>query len=258
LVAGRDFAASDGASAAPVVIVNEALAARLWPGQRPVGQSLFLGDTALGVVGVAANTKYVTPTEAPRPFFYLPIEQYPAPRPSMLVRTSGEAAAIAAEVRSVLGELPEPIVASGLETMDAVVGASFGQQVVFARVVGLFGLTAMLLALAGAYGVTSYRVSQRTAEIGIRMALGARRHQVTCAVIRGTFIMAVIGVVIGTLLAAAATPALAGLIPGVTATDAPTFLIATFGLLMAVTLAGLAPALRASRVDPLIAVRRDP
>jgi len=257
LLAGRDFTPADNAAGAPVVIVNEALAARFWPEDKPVGQSLFIGDTAFEVIGVAATSKYATLAEGPVPFFFRPLERFPARRPSLLVRTSGDATLLAEQIRSALGELPGTIVARDLATMDEVVAASFGRHIVFAQVVGLFGLIALMLAVAGAYGATSYMVSRRTAEIGVRMALGAHPNGVLLSVVRGTMGLAVIGVTIGSLLAAVATPALASLIPGVEPTGASTFLIAASCLLFSVALAGLVPARRASRVDPLTALRRE-
>jgi predicted permease len=257
LLAGRDFAPSDSAEAAPVTIVNDTLAGLLWPDENAVGRTLYVGGNPHRVVGVATTTKHVTLTEGPRPFFYLPLAQHPVQRPSLIVRSSTDPASMGDAMRATLAELSGSVAARRLTTMDTVVAESFGEQVLLARVIGLFGVLALTLALAGAYGVTSYLVNQRTGEIGIRMALGARSGEVMTTVVRGTVLRAAAGVVLGTGLAAAATPALASLVPGVAPTDPLTFALAAASLLAAVAVAGFLPARRASRVDPVTALRHE-
>jgi putative ABC transport system permease protein len=152
--------------------------------------------------------------------------------------------------------MPGNVVARQFATMERVVVDAYGAQRAFARIVGLFGALALALAVAGAYGVTSYLVSRRATEIGIRMALGARSGAVVGAVLRRCLLLGGAGVGVGSGLAWLATPSLGGLILDVAPSDPPTFLLVGAGLLAAVTLAGVVPARRAARVDPLDALRQ--
>jgi len=257
LLLGRDFAAGDDLDAPPVAIINEALAERFWPGEDAVGKALSPGAARLEVVGVVATTKYASLTERPTPFLYLPLEQTPQRLPSLLIRSRGAPLAIAGDVRTALAELPGHVAARTFTTMDQIVASSFGEQALFARVVGLFGLLGLVLAVAGAYGVTSFLVSRRTAEIGVRMALGARAGEIRRSIVRRAVGVALVGVLLGTALAALLTPLLAGLAPAVAPTDLTTFVVAGLSLLVAVALAGWLPARRASRVDPVTALRHE-
>ena len=257
LLRGRDFADSDALDSGAVMIVNEALAEHVWPGEQAVGNHLYLGSTPTEVVGVAATSKYFALTESPQPYFYTPLTQANGTRRTLLIRTTGAPAELIPQVRSEIVELPGTIAARRLATLPDIIASTYGSQGVFAKVIGMFGFLALVLAVVGAYGVTSYLVTRRTVEIGIRVAPGAQAGSVMRTVMRQTATLGVLGVALGVVLARAATPALAGLIEGVDPTDAPTFLFVAATLLASVALAGLIPARRAARVDPLIALRRE-
>ncbi len=257
LLKGRDFMAADDTSAPRVAVVNEALAQRFWPGDEPLGRYILVRAQPYEVIGVVATSKYRSLTERPTPFLYTAFAQQRIGQPSLMIRATGEPADIAPRIAPILESLEGTIIARGLVTMDQVITASFGQQAMFARVVGLFGVIALLLAVAGAYGVTSYVVNQRTAEIGIRIAIGASSGAVVRSVVLSTVSLATIGVALGVLLAAAAAPTLASLTPGIAPSDPPTFVVAASVMLLSVAFAGLVPARRASRVDPLIALRNE-
>lgn len=264
LRAGREFDAADTAGGPPVLIVNELLAEELWPGETALGRYLYFGDQAAEVVGVVAAARFASIAETPAPVFYLPLAQATAATtgtaPALLVRTaagSGDPATLVAPLRDLLAGVPGNVVARQLATMEQVVAANYGAQRAFARVVGLFGVIALALAIAGAYGVTSYLVSQRANEIGIRMALGARTGTVVGGVLRRCALLGAAGVAVGGALAWLATPSIGSLIVGVAPSDPITFLLVAAALLIAVTLAGVVPARRAARVDPLNALRQE-
>jgi predicted permease len=257
LRAGRDFSEADLDGPPRVIIVNEVLARELWPGEAAVGQTLYAGTMPLQVVGVAATAKYFALSEPPQRFFYTPLDPASDPRAALLLRTSGSPATLAARVRNEIQALPGAIAARRLATLDDIVAATYGPQRAFAEVTGLFALLAFVLAVAGTYGLTSYLVSRRTVEIGIRVALGARSASVLRGVLRQTLLLGLIGVVLGLLAARAAVPALSSLVPGIEPTDLTTFAVVAASLLASVALAGFFPARRAARIDPLIALRRE-
>jgi predicted permease len=257
LVQGRAFDSRDREGSAPVAIVNESFARRFWPGENPIGRRFSSRrGGAREVIGVAKDGKYWSLTEAPQPHFYEPFAQAYEPDMVLVVRAAGDARSILpALIREAHALDPElPVEAN---TMAEHLGYALLPQRVGATVLGVFGLVAALLAAFGLYGVMSYVVSQRTAEIGIRMALGARSRDVRMLVVRRALALTVAGLGIGLISAAAATRLLGAFLVDVSPTDPTT--LATVAALFAVVavLASWLPASRAAAVDPMRALRTE-
>ena len=255
LVQGRGFEPSDREGTAPVAVVNESFARRFWPGDNPIGRRF---STARGgtreVVGVARDGKYWSLTEEPQPHFYEPFAQAYEADMVLLVRTAsdprGILPALTREARALDPELPVEA-----NTMTEHLGFALLPQRLGAVVLGLFGVVAASLAALGLYGVMSYVVSQRTAEIGIRMALGARPRDVRALVVRRALALTLTGLGVGLAGALAATRVLASFLVEVSPTDPAT--LATVALLFTsvALLASWLPARRAASVDPMRALR---
>ena len=257
LVRGRGFSEDDRPGAAPVAVVNEAFARRFWPGREAIGRRFSSGRGGTRtVVGVAKDGKYWSLTEGPQPHFYEPFAQAYEADMTLLVRTGGDARSLVPTLtREILALDPElPVEAS---TVPEHVAYALLPQRIGATVLGIFGLVAAALAAFGLYGVMSYLVSQRTAEIGIRMALGARSSDVRRLVLRRALSLTFVGIALGLLGAVGIARALAAFLVDVSATD-PATLAAVVALFTAVAvLASWLPARRAAAVDPMRALRSD-
>lgn len=254
---GRPFNESDREGAPQVAIINEALARRMWPGENPIGKSLPAGGF-LPVVGVVGNVKYGSLMAEPRPELYLPyLQRLGVPQSALVIRTASDPSKLTASVRKRIRELHSDQPVNEVRTMEELIANSVSRPRFYTVLLGVFGGLALLLAAAGVYGVMSYSVSQRHHEIGIRMALGARPTDVLKLVVSQGARYVVIGVAIGLGGAFAATRLLASLLYGITPTDPPTFAVISL-LLLAVALAAIyVPAHRASRVDPMVALRHE-
>jgi predicted permease len=254
LVAGRAFLSADTATSRPVAVVNETLAHRLWPDRSPVGERLWHGAAQREVVGVVRDTKVRSLGEDPQPQIYLSLAQAFRPRARLLVRGEGDlTAAVRRQVAAIAPDLP---VMESTPLREAITFALFPQRMA-AAIAGALGVLGLALAATGLYGVVAYSVSQRTREMGVRQALGARHTDLTALVLGRGLRLTLAGVAAGGALAIALTRVLRGLLHGVSPTDVPTFL--AVGLLMT-TVAALAsylPARRAARVDPMIALRTE-
>ena len=254
IVSGRGFEPADRAGAAPVAVVNESFARRFWPGQNPIGRRITIGAGTREVVGVARDGKYRLLTEAAQPHFYEPSPQVYEPDMVLVARTAADARSLAAlltrEARALDPELP--VEAS---TMEEHLGLAVLPQRIGAAVLGLFGAVAALLAVFGLYGVMSYVVSRRTPEIGLRVALGARAHDVRMLVVRRALALTLTGIGIGLLGAAALGRVLGAFLVDVSPSE-PGVLLAVSGLFTLVALlASWLPAQRAATVDPMRALR---
>jgi len=252
LVTGRAFVSADTPTSRPVAVVNETLARRVWPGRSPVGERLWQGAAQRQVVGVVRDVKVRSLGEDPQPQIYVPLAQGFRPRARLLVRGEGDlAAAVRRQVATLAPDLP---VMESSPLREAITFALFPQRMA-AAIAGALGALGLALAATGLYGVVAYSVSQRTREMGVRLALGARRSDVMALVLGRGLRLTLAGVAAGGVLAAALTPAVRGMLHGVSPTDGPTFL--AVGLLMTAVaaLASYLPARRASRVDPLVALR---
>ena len=264
LTRGRAFSTGDVRGTEPVVILSESAAARLWPDGDPIGRHLELGTT-LGqglraggvVVGLAADVHSLGPSVPIRPTIYLAHAQFPVSTVSVVLRTSGEAAALIAPAASALRDLDPDVPMFRVRSMEQLVAASVAEPRLYTVLIACFATTALLLAAIGLYGVLSFAVGQRTREIGIRMALGAGRGHVLRMVMWQAARLASIGIIAGLAVAAVASRALRAQLFEVTPTDLATYLIVSGALLAVSLLASSLPAIRAARVDPLRAIRHD-
>jgi putative ABC transport system permease protein len=257
MLRGRDFAETDSQQAPKVMIINEAMANRFWPDQDPVGKRLKLfGDQDFRqVVGIVADSKYNSLTEPRRPFMYIPLLQEYAPQVNLHVRTAADSRAMIAALRNEVQQIDPSLSVLNVQTLNERVQNSLGGERTQATLLGSGGVLALLLAAVGLYGVMSYSVAQRTREIGIRMALGAGRGNVMGLVLKQGLTLVTAGIVLGLGSAFAVTRLLASLLFGVSAVDPITF-AGTSVLLIAVALtASYVPARRATKVDPIIALR---
>ncbi|HYL09694.1 MAG TPA: ABC transporter permease [Candidatus Acidoferrales bacterium] len=258
LRAGREFSDQDSTNSPPVVLINESAARRFWPGEDPVGRQINLeGIAALTVVGVAADTRQSGLGAASRAEIFLNYLQPGPPWPflTMVARTDGDPMALAATLKSATQQVDHDVPITRVRTMDEVLANSLAQPQLFAALLGVFASLALTLAAVGLYGVVSYTVSQRTHEMGIRMALGAERGNVLWLVLRQGLGLGLAGTAIGTLCALAANQTLVHLVPSTKPGD-PLTLTAVPALLLLVALAAsYIPARRATRVDPVVALR---
>jgi len=258
LLSGREFDDRDRADSPPVVLVNQSAARKFWPGENSIGKRLRLGDTKAPwktVVGVVGDVLHRGLDASQTLQVYLPEAQFVDSDMMLVVRTSNEPASLAAAVRSAITAIDPQAPVSGVATMQDVVSASVANQRFGVILFTLFAAVALLLAALGIYGVISYGVTQRTHEIGIRVALGAKRSEVLALVVGEAMKPALLGAVLGLAAAFGLTRLLAGLLFAVKPADPATFAL-VFILLIAVSLlACYLPARRAMRVDPIVALR---
>jgi predicted permease len=255
LLRGRVFDERDRAGAQPVAIVNETMARQAWPGQDPVGQ-LLQGRTGrpLLVVGLVRDTKYRTIGEDPNPFVYISAAQTNEPIMRLLLRARG--ASLIPQVRSIVAEMNPhlPMEASTLTDLTAVVLLPHRLASWLAAVVAIIGA---FLAAIGIYGLAAYNVTQRTREIGVRVALGALRVQVMRLILSGAAKPVVVGAAIGLLVSSLLTDLLAGMLYGVRPLDPVSFVGGALSLIAVAALASLAPARRAASINPVDALRAE-
>ena len=257
LIDGREFTERDSTDAPRVVIINETMASRYWPGQNPIGKRIRVGNERnpfSEVVGLAEDGKYTTLGEAPTPYMFVPLGQNYDGRMTLVVR-GARAAQLMPAIRQEVRALDETLPLFGAKTIQEFMTRSLSGAQFAATLVTLFGVLAMLLAAVGIYGVMNYSVSTRTREIGIRMALGANRVEVLKMVLKQGMSLAGIGVVIGLALAFVLTRMMTSLLFGVSATDQITFIAISLLLAVVALAACYIPARRATRVDPMVALR---
>jgi predicted permease len=258
LLAGRDFTDFDREKGLPVAIVNEAMARLLWPGQEAVGKrfSLYANRTILyQVVGVVEDAFVFQIGEEPQPVVYFPMRQQYASAASLEVRTAGNPEALIATVRNQVRQLDPNLAFTNVQTATEILSEGLWAARMEAALLGLFGLLALVLASVGIYGVLAYSVTQRTAEIGIRMALGAQSGEVLRLVLRQGMTLAVIGAILGLAAGLLLARTAASLLYGVSATDPVIYVGTTVLLLSVALLACYIPARRATRIDPAVALR---
>ncbi len=258
VVAGRAFSPSDVADGRRVAIVNETMARRFWPGGNAVGGRVHLSGRESApheVIGVAGDHKVRSVGEDPRPYLHVPVA--PTRSIGLLVRTKIPADAALAALRQALLALEPAIVFTEDVSAAQVAATTMAPTRLGAMVIGAFGALALGLATVGLYGVTAYSVSRRTREVGVRMAIGATRGQVVRMILAQGARLALIGVVLGALAAAAAGRILESLLYGVSSMDPMAYGLAAGTLLLVAGAANLAPALAAARVDPLRALRSE-
>jgi len=256
---GRDFAESDHPDSPKVVAINETMARQFWPEQDALGKRFkFLGqDWWNEVVGIAADGKYNFIGENPQPHIYLSLRQVYDPGVTLHVRSSGDPAAALGTARQAVQEMDRTLPITNVFTYGEIVRQSLWAPRMGAFLLAVFGLLSLLLAVIGIYGVMSYSVSQRTRELGLRMALGAARRDVLRMVVRQGLVLAAVGIVIGLGLALATTRLVGNLLFDFSAYDPLTFVGIPLLLGLAAFLASAQPAWRATRVDPTVALRSE-
>jgi predicted permease len=260
LLEGRSFTTADDEDAPRVVIVNETMARRYWPGTSPIGERIYTDDFDAPpheIVGLVRDYKVRSLGEAPRPYLHFARRQEPSRNVTVLARTSGPAAGALGPLRRAVLELEPNIAFSEEGTVTDLVRMTLVPTQVGASLIGAFGALALLLAAVGLYGVIAYSVSQRIRELGVRAALGADRGDLVRLVVGQGMRLAAIGVALGVLAAAAVTRVLSVLLYGISAVDPVAFGGAATVLLGVAFLANLVPALRAARVDPMRALRHE-
>jgi predicted permease len=258
LSAGRGFTAADRDGAPRVCIINESLARRLFPGESPLGRVLLRGrdaDVRSEIVGVIRDVRTLGVNTPAPDEIYFPMRQLPRPAMAIVARTDGDAAAMQAVVRAAVADVDKNQPISFFATMDANVVASLGVQRIVTSLTGLFAIVALILSGVGLYSVIAFAVTQRTPEIGIRMALGAQARQVVAMVMRSGLRLVAIGLVVGLAAAAGASRLIRTLLYQVEPLDVTIYAAVTALFTVVATLACLVPSLRASRIDPLTALR---
>jgi len=258
LVRGRDFTDQDDAKVPGAVIINEELARVGFPGQDPIGKRLRVsGDHEwLQIVGISGNVKHFGPDTDTNPEFYVSYQKFPWPFMSIVTRGK-PGTDLSSEIRSAVWSVDRDQPVSEVATMDLLVSRSVANRRLNMLLLGLFAVVALLLAAIGIYGVISHSVTQRTHEIGLRMALGANRADVVKLILKHGMTPTLIGVAVGLVGAFALTRLISGLLFGVQATDAMTFMSVALVLMLVAVLACYIPARRATKVDPLVALRNE-
>jgi putative ABC transport system permease protein len=258
LLRGRLFNELDNDNAPQVAVVNQAMAQTYWPNEDPLGKRFKAAKADapwIMVVGVIANARTQSLAQAAVPQIYLDIYQTGAKRLAILLRGRLDTAAIADEVREQVQSLDPTLPVSSAQTLNETVSASLAQRRFSMEMISLFALTALLLAGLGIYGVISYLVSERTHEIGIRLALGADRRNILRMVLRQGLGLAIAGAAVGLVGAVVVSHLMTGLLYGVRPTDPLTFAGVAVLLIIVALFACYIPARRAIRVDPLVALR---
>ncbi|MBS1788102.1 MAG: ABC transporter permease [Acidobacteria bacterium] len=255
LRAGRDFTEHDTAESEKVLIINETAARRIWPGKDAVGQVGFLGDQEWKVIGVVSNVRHSELEKEAGMEMYLPITQSGSNSVELVVRTKSATESLAPNVREALRRVDPNLPTTEYQTLGQLVDQAASPKRLVTMLLGGFSLLALVLAAIGIYGVISYSVAQRTHEIGIRLALGARGADVLRQVIGQGMMPVVVGMIVGLIAALALTRLMAGLLFGVGATDPATFAVIALLLGSVALLACWIPARRAAKVDPMIALR---
>ena len=267
ILRGRPFTELDDAAHPGAVIVNEAFVRRTLAASEPLGKRLvattprgYWDDSLPGefeIVGVVENVRFLGPALAPEPAYYLPAAQFPVQEMMVAVRVAGDPASFAARLREEVRAIDPDIPLSNVTTIERLLSEALAQPRFNAFVIGFFGATALALAGLGIYGVLSTTVAQRTSEIGVRMALGARSGDVVRMVVGQGMGLTLEGLLIGLAAALLTAPMLQSLLFGVDATDPATFAGVAAFLAAVALLASYVPARRASRIEPLVALRHE-
>ena len=261
LKAGRAFTTADRFDGQRVAVIDEQFVKKYFQGQNPIGKRITFGAPPgkqpdyITIVGVVGHVMQEGLDAEPRIQLYLPYMQRPNGSMSAAVRTTGDPLALVGALRAAVRSVDKDMPISGVRTMDDMIGVSLGQRRLSMLLLGAFSGIALLLASIGIYGVMSYSVAQRTRELGIRMALGAARQRVLALVVGQGMALAAAGIAIGLLGAFALTRLLGTQLYSVSATDPSTFVLVAVVLASIALLASLVPALRATRVDPIVALR---
>lgn len=259
---GRAFADNDNMNAPGVAVINETAARRFWPNEDAMGKRFKRGSADsknpwLMVVGIVSPVSHTALKVESQPEVYFPFQQNPGPNMVLVAKTSSDPRTYAGAVRREVSVLDKDLPVSNIKFMDEIIAKSVAQPRVYALLLGVFAGLALVLAAIGIYGVMAYSVTLRTHEVGIRMALGAQRFDVLKLIIKQGMMLALAGVIIGLIIAFALSRVLASQLYGVSSTDPVTFATISLLLILVALIACYIPALRATRVDPMIAVRHE-
>ena len=263
LVSGRLFDQHDAMDAPRVTLISTTMARTYFPSENPLGKQLKFGlptiteITAREIVGIVGDVRNIAPGSDPGPMMYVPYEQAPFWGSELVVRSTLGPASVSAALRREVGAVDKDVPVTDVETMAEVIDDSVAEPRVRTSLIALFAAMALLLAASGIFGVVSYSVACRTNEIGIRMALGASRGGILRMVSRETAVLALAGLALGIPAALGASRLLSHMLFGVTASDPATIASVSLGLAVVVALAAYAPARRAMRVDPIVALRHE-
>jgi putative ABC transport system permease protein len=257
LLGGRNISDRDSSSSPGVVVINQTLATQFFPNEDPLSHRLTINGVSRNIVGVVGDVKYEGLGTPVRPQVYVPFAQSPFPGMRLVVRTSTEPKSVAAAAQARIQAIDKEEGATQVATMNELISESVAQPRFNAFLIGLFAALAFILASIGIYGVISYDVTQRTSEIGIRMALGAQAPDIVRLVLRQGVLLTLGGLLLGIVGASALTRFLASLLFEVHPTDAATYAIVSALLAIVAFAASWIPTRRATRVDPLIALRHE-
>ena len=257
VVQGRDLSPLDTENAPGAALVNETMARRYWPNASPLGAKLLLPDLELTVVGVVGDVHHRGPAATPGAELYIPYQQFNARQVVVALRTTGDPARSAAALRAVMHEIDPALPLANVKTMNELLAQSVSQPRFLAALLTGFAGLAGLLALVGVYGLLSFSVSRRARELGVRLALGAGRSRVLTLVLGQSAALVGIGLVAGIALAVSLTRLLRTLLFGVQPGDPATVAAMAAGIALAALIASLPPALRAARIDPVVALREE-
>jgi putative ABC transport system permease protein len=257
LRAGRVFTVRDDPKSPRTVIINEAMARRYFPNEDPIGKRIGNGepDGWREIIGVVADVKHFALDQEVRPTMYLPHEQDPVRGLFLIVRSNNDPLSLVSAVRGEVSAMDKSLAVGNVKTMELAVNESIAPQRFILLLIGIFAALALVLAAAGIYGVISYSVAQRTQEIGIRIALGARTDDVLRLIITQGMLLTLTGIAIGLIGSFALTRLMSNLLFGVSTTDPITFGAVSLLLIAVALIACFLPARRASQVDPMIALR---
>jgi len=261
---GRAFTEDDKAGTPRVVVITETAARQYFPGEDPIGKTIQLGwgrgrgrKAGGEVVGIVGDIKDAGLNEPNPPQIYLPLRQWPMPFMTVVLKTAVPPASLADAVRAEVYAVDPNLPLSNVSTLDAIVSKSISQQRFYMLLLVVFASIALLLAAIGIFGVLSYAVSQRTREIGIRMALGASGRTVVSLIVRQAMLLVVCGVAAGTIAALFVSQTMTKMLFSVTPTDPVTFGAVAAVLVGVALLASYLPARKATRVDPIVALRAE-
>ena len=254
---GRALNADDRAGMPTVAVVNEALARRYWEGTSPIGARLLMSGEPITVVGVVTDVRHVGPATAAEGELYVPYTQIPPRSATLVLRTSGDPAALAPSLRTMMRDIDPALPLGTVRPMTTLVAERVAQPRFMATLLTWFASAAALLAVMGVYGLLAFSVSQRTREIGVRMALGAGRASVIGMVVRQSLVVVGVGIVLGAAVGAALSHTVESQLFAVEAGDPLTIALMAVLMLVASSVASYFPARRASRVDPVVALRND-
>jgi putative ABC transport system permease protein len=261
ILRGREFNSADNAQSHPVMLVSEGMARKFWPGGDPIGARLSFEVIGGGkpvwreIVGVTADWRHFGPARPPALELYVPFEQMPQPRIGIILRTSGDPLAAAGDLRRLVSRIDSNQPVYGIKSMERLLSDSLGRQRFQTMLLGIFAGIAIVMALAGIYGVVSYSTRQRTREIGVRLALGASRGNVLRMMLRSTGQSLVVGLLLGGAASLALSHFLRSLLYEVSPGDARTLFAVAALMSVLVLLATYLPARQAAKVDPTVALR---